>query len=68
MLDKSVDNKALLALYGIELKKEHNNHVILRLKNKDTDSRMSRKLYDKLISAITRSTVQIGRASCRERV
>lgn len=57
MLDKSVDNKTLLALYGIELKKEHNNHVILRLKNKDTDSRMSRKLYDKLISAITRSTV-----------
>lgn len=57
MLDKSVDNKTLLALYGIELKKEHSNHVILRLKNKDTDSRMSRKLYDKLISAITRSTV-----------
>ena len=57
MLDKSVDNKTLLALYGIELKKEHNNHVILRLKNKDTDSRMSRKLYDKLISAIMRSTV-----------
>ena len=49
MLDKSVDNKTLLALYGIELKKEHNNHVILRLKNKDTDSRMSRKLYNKLI-------------------
>ena len=57
MLDKSVDNKALLALYGIELKKECNSHAILRLKNKDTDSRMSRKLYDKLISAITRSTV-----------
>ena len=57
MLDKSVDNKTLLALYGIELKKEHDNHVILRLKNKDTDSRMSRKLYDKLISAIMRSTV-----------
>ena len=57
MLDKSVDNKTLLALYGIELKKEHSNHVILRLKNKDTDSRMSRKLYDKLISAIMRSTV-----------
>ena len=57
MLDKSVDNKTLLALYGIELKKEHNNHVILRLKNKDTDSRMSRKLYDKLISAIMRSNV-----------
>ena len=57
MLDKSVDNKTLLALYGIELKKEHSSHVILRLKNKDTDSRMSRKLYDKLISAITRSTV-----------
>ena len=57
MLDKPVDNKALLALYGIELKKEHNNHVILRLKNKNTDSRMSRKLYDKLISAIMKSTV-----------
>lgn len=57
MLDKSVDNKTLLALYGIELKKEHSSHVILRLKNKDTDSRMSRKLYDKLISAIMRSTV-----------
>ena len=57
MLDKSVDNKTLLALYGIELKKEHSNHVILRLKNKDTDSRMSRKLYDKLISAIMRSAV-----------
>ena len=57
MLDKSVDNKTLLALYGIELKKEHNNHVILRLKNKDTDSRMSRKLYDKLISAIRESNV-----------
>lgn len=57
MLDKSVDNKTLLALYGIKLKKEHSNHVILRLKNKDTDSRMSRKLYDKLISAIMRSTV-----------
>lgn len=57
MLDKSVDNKTLLALYGIDLKKEQSNHVILRLKNKDTDSRMSRKLYDKLISAITRSTV-----------
>lgn len=57
MLDKSVDNKPLLALYGIELKKEHSNHVILRLKNKDTDSRMSRKLYDKLISAIRESTV-----------
>ena len=57
MIDKSVDNKTLLALYGIELKKEHSNHVILRLKNKDTDSRMSRKLYDKLISAIMRSNV-----------
>ena len=57
MIDKPVDNKALLALYGIELKKECNSHAILRLKNKDTDSRMSRKLYDKLISAITRSTV-----------
>lgn len=57
MLDKPVDNKALLALYGIELKKECNSHAILRLKDKDTDSRMSRKLYDKLISAITRSTV-----------
>lgn len=57
MLDKSVDNKILLALYGIELKKEHSNHVILRLKNKDTDSRMSRKLYDKLISAIRENTV-----------
>ena len=57
MLDKSIDNKTLLALYGIELKKEHSNHVILRLKNKDTDSRMSRKLYDKLISAIMRSNV-----------
>ena len=59
MLDKSVDNKALLALYGIELKKEHSSHVILRLKNKDTDSRMSRKLYDKLISAIRESTVHV---------
>lgn len=57
MLDKPVDNKALLALYGIELKRECNSHVILRLKDKDTDSRMSRKLYDKLISAIRESTV-----------
>ena len=57
MLDKPVDNKALLALYGIELKKECNSHAILRLKDKDTDSRMSRKLYDKLISAIRESTV-----------
>ena len=59
MLDKPVDNKALLALYGIELKKECNSHVILRLKDKDTDSRMSRKLYDKLISAIRESTVHV---------
>lgn len=57
MLDKPVDNKALLALYGIELKSECNSHAILRLKDKDTDSRMSRKLYDKLISAIRESTV-----------
>ena len=57
MLDKPVDNKTLLALYGIELKKECNSHAILRLKDKDTDSRMSRKLYDKLISAIRESTV-----------
>lgn len=57
MLDKPVDNKALLALYGIELKSEYNSHAILRLKDKDTDSRMSRKLYDKLISAIRESTV-----------
>lgn len=56
MLDKPVDNKALLALYGIELKSECNSHAILRLKDKDTDSRMSRKLYDKLISAIKEST------------
>ena len=59
MLDKPVDNKALLALYGIELKKECNSHAILRLKDKDTDSRMSRKLYDKLISAIRESTVHV---------
>lgn len=57
MLDKPTDNKALLALYGIELKKECSGHAILRLKNKDTDSRMSRKLYDKLISAIRENTV-----------
>lgn len=57
MLDKPVDNKALLALYGIELKRECSSHVILRLKDKDTDSRMSRKLYDKLISAIRESNV-----------
>lgn len=57
MLNKPEDNKKLLALYGIELKKECNSHAILRLKDKDTDSRMSRKLYDKLISAIRESTV-----------
>lgn len=59
MLDKPVDNKALLALYGIELKRECSSHVILRLKDKDTDSRMSRKLYDKLISAIRESTEHV---------
>ena len=39
MLDKPVDNKALLALYGIELKKECNSHAILRLKDKDAKGR-----------------------------
>lgn len=45
-------NRELLALYGIELKKETKTSSLIRLKNKQEDSRISKILYEKLLSAI----------------
>lgn len=50
------ENADLLALYGITLKKELKASAVLQLKNKDTDSKISRVLYDKLITAIKEQT------------
>lgn len=44
-------NADRLALYGITLKKESKTSAILQLKNKLSDSRISRALYDKLLAA-----------------
>jgi len=41
-----------LALYGILLKNETKSSTVMKLLNKESDSRMSRTLYEKLISAI----------------
>lgn len=53
------DNAKLLALYGITLIKENKSSVILKLKNNNIDSRMSRALYDKLLLAIKNRTIHI---------
>lgn len=45
-------NKELLALYGIELLKESKTSSLIKLYNKPVDSRLSKALYEKLISAI----------------
>ena len=45
------DNSSLLALYGISLKKENKASSVLQLKNMNEDIKMSRSLYDCMISA-----------------
>lgn len=46
-------NSELLSLCGIELKKESKASSVLRLFNKEYDSRISKCLYDKLLAAIS---------------
>lgn len=46
------DNKKLLSKYNIELKKELKATSVIRLKDATEDSKMSRVLYNKLLSAI----------------
>ena len=48
----SEHNRDLLALYGISLKKELKSNAVVQLKDSTNDSRMSKALYEKLISAI----------------
>lgn len=45
------DNANLLALYGILLKKENKASSVLQLKNMNEDTKISRSLYDCMISA-----------------
>lgn len=45
------ENADRLALYGITLKKELKTSATLQLKNKTSDSKISRVLYDKLLAA-----------------
>lgn len=45
-----------LALFGITLKNETKASTVMQLKDKSSDSRMSRVLYEKLISAIDSHT------------
>lgn len=45
------DNASLLALYGISLKKENKASSVLQLKSMNEDIKMSRSLYDCMISA-----------------
>ena len=42
-------NRDILALYGISLKKEHKAASIMRLKDAESDTRINRGLYEKLI-------------------
>ena len=50
------NNFGLLANYGITLKKENKAFAIIRLYNKEEDVRVSRNLYDKLLSAISNAS------------
>ena len=50
-------NRDVLALYGISLKKEHKAASIIRLKDAESDTRISRGLYEKLINAIDSNCV-----------
>jgi hypothetical protein len=50
-------NSELLSLYGIELKKENKTSSTLRLLNKDSDSRISRGLYDRLLESLNNRSV-----------
>ena len=50
-------NRDALALYGISLKKEHKAASIIRLKDAETDIRINRGLYEKLITAIDSNCV-----------
>ena len=45
------ENANRLALYGITLKKELKASTVLQLKNKTTESRLSKQLYDLLLDA-----------------
>lgn len=51
-------NSELLTQFGIALKKELKQYAILRLNGFDNDVRISRHLYDALISAITNRNVR----------
>jgi hypothetical protein len=48
-------HKNILALYGISLKKEQKVAAIMRLKDAEADTRISKGLYEKLIYAIDNS-------------
>lgn len=50
-------NRDVLALYGISLKRENKAASIIRLKDTESDTRINRGLYEKLIHAIDSNCV-----------
>ena len=51
-------NKNILSLYGIDLKKELKSSSIIKLYGNESDSKISRVLYEKLINSIENKSIE----------